>query len=399
MKSKLFIVLVIAACLCLSACTERSTDNSQSSENIPPSVINDSQKSETKEEQAEQDQKPQQSAENPSTEEPTEEELIALLDRAMNDITHLATNDTADVLNDIFEGDIDCRYSDVDKRINIDGYDYQWTSRPYSDIVDYYSQSFTGEPLEWILASRFADVDGVLYCFVGGGATGYGAKVTAVEKLEGNTYKGTCLLYYEPTGVEHDVIFDVEKTDAGYRISNIDYRSYLGDFGPGAKKAYSNGISEDEEKAKECIKLLDPLLLQEWEKPEDIQPMNFVMWYGYKTQSLLTSENYCIDGRDGLFFPEEEFEAEIKKYFDVSVEYLRSDSSVYLKDEHLYQTPAALYPLVERTYDITNISFHGSVFHIEFTLNYVEQKAFKEMILTLEKVDEGVHFLSYTSKS
>ena len=74
-------------------------------------------------------------------------------------------------------------------------------------------------------------------------------------------------------------------------------------------------------------------------------------------------------------------------------------SSVYLKDEHLYQTPAALYPLVERTYDITNISFHGSVFHIEFTLNYVEQKAFKEMILTLEKVDEGVHFLSYTSKS
>ena len=162
MKSKLFIVLVITACLCLSACTERSTDNSQSSENIPPSVINDSQKSETKEEQAEQDQKPQQSAENPSTEEPTEEELIALLDRAMNDITHLATNDTADVLNDIFEGDIDCRYSDVDKRINIDGYDYQWTSRPYSDIVDYYSQSFTGEPLEWILASRFADVDCVL---------------------------------------------------------------------------------------------------------------------------------------------------------------------------------------------------------------------------------------------
>ena len=225
MKSKLFIVLVITACLCLSACTERSTDNSQSSENIPPSVINDSQKSETKEEQAEQDQKPQQSAENPSTEEPTEEELIALLDRAMNDITHLATNDTADVLNDIFEGDIDCRYSDVDKRINIDGYDYQWTSRPYSDIVDYYSQSFTGEPLEWILASRFADVDGVLYCFVGGGATGASTKAVSIEKLEGNTYR----LHYQWLTIndyceEDDTKFSIEKTDAGYRISSIDYR-------------------------------------------------------------------------------------------------------------------------------------------------------------------------------
>ena len=58
MKSKLFIVLVIAACLCLSACTERSADSSQSSENTPSSVINDSQKSETKEEQVEENQQP-----------------------------------------------------------------------------------------------------------------------------------------------------------------------------------------------------------------------------------------------------------------------------------------------------------------------------------------------------
>lgn len=74
MKSKLFIVLVIAACLCLSACTERSTDNSQSSENIPPSVINDSQKSETKEEQVEEnktdtDSSPQQEINQSSSKE------------------------------------------------------------------------------------------------------------------------------------------------------------------------------------------------------------------------------------------------------------------------------------------------------------------------------------------
>ena len=61
MKSKLFIVLVIAACLCLSACTERSANNSQSSENTPPSVISDSQETETNEEHPEQEESfPQQ---------------------------------------------------------------------------------------------------------------------------------------------------------------------------------------------------------------------------------------------------------------------------------------------------------------------------------------------------
>ena len=63
MKSKLFIVLVIAACLCLSACTERSANSSQSSENTPSSIISDSQ------EQSEQNQEPQPPAENPSAEE------------------------------------------------------------------------------------------------------------------------------------------------------------------------------------------------------------------------------------------------------------------------------------------------------------------------------------------
>ena len=74
MKSKLFIVLVIAACLCLSACTERSADSSQSSENTPSSVINDSQKSETKEEQVEEnktdtDSSPQQEINQSSSKE------------------------------------------------------------------------------------------------------------------------------------------------------------------------------------------------------------------------------------------------------------------------------------------------------------------------------------------
>lgn len=160
----------------------------------------------------------------------------------------------------------------------------------------------------------------------------------------------------------------------------------------------SDNVSLDET-AREYIEFLDSLLLSEWESPGDISPMNFVMWYGYQIQNLSIMENYRIDGRDGLFFPYEEFEAEIKKYFDVSIEYLRSDPNVYLKDEHLYRIPAALTPLAETSYDITDVNCNGSIIKIEFSFNLVEKKLAKEMILTLEKVDGDIQFLSYSSKS
>lgn len=78
-----------------------------------------------------------------ATEEPTEEELIKLVDQAMYDICDLAFNDMSIVLDNVFNGNIECDYSN---QVIIDGISYQWTSRQYSEIVDYYSQTFTGEP-------------------------------------------------------------------------------------------------------------------------------------------------------------------------------------------------------------------------------------------------------------
>ena len=221
MKSKLFIVLVIAACLCLSACTERSADSSQSSENTPPSVINDSQKSETKEEQAEQDQKPQQSAENPSTEEPTEEELEELFTKAMHKINELATEDPCFIITDIFNNEIEIDYDD---NMTMNYATYVRTSRQYSELEDYYGQIFSGEALDWLMSTKFADVDGTLYCSKAGGASGIGFRLLSIEKLQKNTYKGTYLTAYDPEeGEGRSTIFEVQKTDAGYRISSIDY--------------------------------------------------------------------------------------------------------------------------------------------------------------------------------
>ena len=168
----------------------------------------------------------QKEGQKPSEEEePTEEELIPFFEKAMNEIISLATNPTDDVLRDIFDKEIECDYMN---QIIVDDTPYQWTSRQYSELVDYYSQTFTGEALDWLLDTSFTDVDGVLYAFAGGGATGWQSKAVSVEKLDGNTYKGTYLAYHStPEGEEESTIFSIEKTDAGYRVSDIAYHPDL----------------------------------------------------------------------------------------------------------------------------------------------------------------------------
>lgn len=168
----------------------------------------------------------QKESQNPSEEEePTDEELLPLFEKVMNEIISLATNPTDDVLRDIFDKEIECDYMN---QIIVDDTPYQWTSRQYSELVDYYSQTFTGEALDWLLDTSFTDVDGVLYAFAGGGATGWQSKAVSVEKLDGNTYKGTYLAYHStPEGEEESTIFSIEKTDAGYRVSDIAYHPDL----------------------------------------------------------------------------------------------------------------------------------------------------------------------------
>lgn len=158
-------------------------------------------------------------------EEPTESELTELFDRAMYEINNLATTEIDYLLSEIFDGDIECDYSN---QVTINGVPYQWTSRRYSELVDYYSQTFTGEALDWLLTSNFADVDGVLYGFAGGGASGILSKAISIEKLEGNTYQAT----YENTYVsgsteECSTTFTIEKTNDGYRVSDIAHRPYF----------------------------------------------------------------------------------------------------------------------------------------------------------------------------
>lgn len=249
MKQKNVVILFLVASMILSfaGCTrqsepntqnENSTQEEQNQEIQQPMEIESESNSPVTEQNSDFDYSEQQekskdpseennqtNEEEPTEEEPTEEELLPLFEKAMNEIISLATNPTVDVLRDIFDKEIECDYMN---QIIVDDTPYQWTSRQYSELVDYYSQTFTGEALDWLLDTSFTDVDGVLYAFAGGGATGWQSKAVSVEKLDGNTYKGTYLAYHSvPEGEEESTTFSIEKTDAGYRISSIDYRPDL----------------------------------------------------------------------------------------------------------------------------------------------------------------------------
>lgn len=212
----LTLILITLVILCVLIATGRLGALSQSKEENQETMI----------EELEQKENQNLSEEEESIEEDlTEEELIPLFEKAMNEIISLATNPTDDVLRDIFDKEIECDYMN---QIIVDDTPYQWTSRQYSELVDYYSQTFTGEALDWLLDTSFTDVDGVLYAFAGGGATGWQSKAVSVEKLDGNTYKGTYLAYHStPEGEEESTTFSIEKNDAGYRVSNIAYHPDL----------------------------------------------------------------------------------------------------------------------------------------------------------------------------
>lgn len=220
------IVFSFAACARQAEPDTQNETSTQEEQNQQTTESQSEQKSPTKERTDSNSSEQQKEDQNLSEkEEPTKSELTELFDRAMYEINNLATTEIDYLLSEIFDGDIECDYSN---QITINGVPYQWTSRRYSELVDYYSQTFTGEALDWLLTSNFADVDGVLYGFAGGGASGIVSKAVSIEKLEENTYQAT----YENTYVsgsteECSTTFTIEKNDDGYRVSDIAHHPYF----------------------------------------------------------------------------------------------------------------------------------------------------------------------------
>lgn len=219
------IVFSFAACVWQTESDTQNETSTQEEQNQQTTESQSEQKSPTERTDSNSSEQQKEDQNLSEKEEPTESELTELFDKAMYEINNLATTEIDYHLSEIFDGDIECDYSN---QVTINGVPYQWTSRQYSELVDYYSQTFTGEALDWLLTSNFADVDGVLYGFAGGGASGIVSKAISIEKLEGNTYQAT----YENTYVsgsteECSTTFTIEKTNDGYRVSDIAHRPYF----------------------------------------------------------------------------------------------------------------------------------------------------------------------------
>lgn len=147
----------------------------------------------------------------------SETEIVQLFCDAMTEINHLATEDPSDNLKHIFN---DVKILDGVATVN--QIPYIETSLPYDELINYYGSIFTDDALDWVLSTKYTNINGMVYCSSVGGMSGIGFTFVSIENLQENTYQGTYLT--GSSEEEQHTTFSIKETDAGYRISSIDYR-------------------------------------------------------------------------------------------------------------------------------------------------------------------------------
>ncbi len=157
----------------------------------------------------------------------------------------------------------------------------------------------------------------------------------------------------------------------------------------------------NENEITECFENLDYLLSSsQWNKPEEIKADNYIMWYSYHLKKLHKNDTNYIDkykvkGKEGLFFPADELEKEIKKFFDISSDYLRK-SDLYNSNSKTYSLPNVLNPLDNKFYKITNTYKDTDKIFIDYTLTYPMSNKTYNMTLTLKSTGDSIKFFANT---
>lgn len=165
-------------------------------------------------------------------------------------------------------------------------------------------------------------------------------------------------------------------------------------------KSISQGLAQEGESASVVT---DPeIVLEEygaemllegtWNDAQSIRVDNLVMWYGYRIIDSVNVSDYRRDGKDGLYFPEDEFEKLIYDYFGLAPEHLRK-SETYNAEEKAYVTPTALYDLAETEYAITKTDYEGDEMKIYFDLKIADKDPVSR-ILTVDTQNGGMRFVS-----
>ncbi len=230
-KTILLALLVSGLLITATGCGSPTSDNGDSvSSNqqiqTEESKKEDSEKSDL-DESAQAEQSNQNSEESSSEKSDTNEEisdisnkeLTDLFSSALDEINDLAYDEPIFVVKNIFKGK-DVQY----KSVEVDNHPYLETTIDYNMLVDYYAITFTDKALEWILSTKFLNVDGKLYCSAVGGASGIHIENISIEKIQDNKYKATFSCYhFSEEECKTQSNFEIKKTNDGYRISSIDY--------------------------------------------------------------------------------------------------------------------------------------------------------------------------------
>ena len=117
-----------------------------------------------------------------------------------------------------------------------------------------------------------------------------------------------------------------------------------------------------------------------------------VMRYGYRVRDSVNVSDYRRDGKDGLYFPENEFEKLIYDYFGLAPEHLKK-SETYNAEEKAYVTPTVLYDLAGTEYTITKTDYEGDEMKIYFDLKIADKDPVSR-ILTVDVQNGRIRFVS-----
>ena len=127
---------------------------------------------------------------------------------------------------------------------------------------------------------------------------------------------------------------------------------------------------EDKEKALMYIDTLASMTLElGWEDITEVYFDNFILWFGYRDQKADNPVHYRDENDVYTYYPRDALEAEVSKYFNISIEHMRS-TLLYSESEKAYILPCALYPTAEYTIDIVDITKVQNLFTIYFNLDF-----------------------------
>ena len=152
---------------------------------------------------------------------------------------------------------------------------------------------------------------------------------------------------------------------------------------------------EDKEKALMYLDTLGSITLElGWDDITEVYFDNFILWFGYRNQKADNPVHYRDENDVYTYYPRDALEAEVSKYFNISIEYMRS-TLLYSESEKAYILPCALYPTAEYTIDIVDITKVQNLFTIYFNLDFKESDHAYFLKLVVEENGEDFKFVSY----